>query len=428
MSYETTRDAEQLRVIEHSIDDFINRYNNSSGPAKGPRQTIFLFPGGTGSRLKRATTPYVDGVTGVQMFAYDDVWVTATTVLGGALDLKMTKVAGGKYRDKGNRIVVADGDVNLLGCGVYDAFTEWCDRKGLDWFVFGWDWRRRLDHIGAFFLGKFLPHFRARVQSGCNNADPLVNFSLIGHSAGGMVVNWILRKNHPNGANLQKAITVATPFYGYSGQVHRWFEGESYLNGFFDIYKKGIIKTLCSFPSCYAWQFLDHQTFVQNQAALAADQNFKLLTYPSLDKSTGAVADPYRPKTNGILSRYPSASASGFDKKELKQGRLLARYLASPLAPALAQRFVNIRGVTTASGTIGSTKWDWVPPTEPTPIADGASVPGDGTQPAWSARHVGVAAANPNSLITVTGGVDVEHMLIMNSTKTLGALASVLGV
>lgn len=202
MSYETTRDAEQLRVIEHSIDDFIDRYNNSSGPAKGPRQTIFLFPGGTGSRLKRATAPYVDGATGVQMFTYDDVWVTPTTVLGGARDLKMTKVAGGKYRDKGNRIVVADGDVNLLGCGVYDGFTAWCDRKGLDWFVFGWDWRRRLDHIGAFFLNKFLPHFKARVQNGCNNADPLVNFSLTGHSAGGMVVNWILRKNHPNGANL----------------------------------------------------------------------------------------------------------------------------------------------------------------------------------------------------------------------------------
>lgn len=221
---------------------------------------------------------------------------------------------------------------------------------------------------------------------------------------------------------------VVISFYGYSGQVHRWFEGEPYLNGFLDSYKNGIIRTLCSFPSCYTWQFLDHKTFLKNQAALAADPSYKLLTYPSLDKTTSTVADPYEPKTNGNLSRYPSASASGFDQTELKRGRSLARYLASPLAPVLAKKFVNIRGVTTASGTVGSSKWDWVPPTDPTPIADGASVPGDGTQPAWSARHVGVATAIPGSLITVTGGIDVEHMLIMNSPKTLGKLANVLSV
>ena len=27
------------------------------------------------------------------------------------------------------------------------------------------------------------------------------------------------------------AITVGTPFYGYPGQVRRWFEGEPYLTG-----------------------------------------------------------------------------------------------------------------------------------------------------------------------------------------------------
>jgi hypothetical protein len=29
MSYDTTRDSEQLRVIDPSIDDFIERYKNS---------------------------------------------------------------------------------------------------------------------------------------------------------------------------------------------------------------------------------------------------------------------------------------------------------------------------------------------------------------------------------------------------------------
>lgn len=100
------------------------------------------------------------------------------------------------------------------------------------------------------------------------------------------------------------------------------------------------------------------------------------------------------------------------------------RYLASALDPALAAKFINIRGDTTANDTAGSTTWDWVPPTDPSPMADGAGVPGDGTQPAWSARHVGLAGAN---VITVHGA-DVEHTFTMNSPTTLDALAGVLGV
>jgi hypothetical protein len=427
MSYDTTRDSEQLRVIDHAIDDFIDRYNNSSGPANGPRQTIFLFPGGMACTLKRATKPYKGSISGPQTFAYDTVWLTVDTFLGGALDLKIKKVGAGKYRDKNDRIIVADGSVKFLSCTPYDGFTDWCHKKGLDYFIFGWDWRRRLQHSGKFFVAKFLPYFQDRVKNGCNNADPLINFSLIGHSAGGMIVNWILRSAHPNVATMSLAITVATPFYGYSGQVHRWFEGEPYLNGLFDIFKKGIIKVICSLPACYAWEFLDEKTFNDNAAALAADPNYPLWTYPSVDKTLGTVADPYNPKTNGNLSRYPASSATGFDAKELADAKNLVRYLASSLDPKLAKKFINIRGDTTANDTIGDTTWDWVPPTDPTPIADGASVPGDGTQPAWTARHVGLAGVYPANVITVSGS-DVEHMFTMDSPKTLAALAGVLGV
>ena len=427
MSYDTTRDSEQLRVLDHSIDDFIDRYNNSSGPATGPRQTVFLFPGGMGCTLKRARKPYVDGVSAPQTFAYDTVWLTVDTFLGGALDLRMTKVAPNRFRDKGNRIIVADGAVGFLGCTPYDDFTRWCRRKRLDYFVYGWDWRRRLTHSGAFFVKKFLPHFQDRVKNECNNADALADFSLIGHSAGGMIVNWILRRNHPNVATMRRAITVATPFYGYSGQVHRWFEGEAYLNGVADIFKKPMIKVICSLPACYAWEFLDGYTWGLNKAALAADPKYPLPTYPSRDQATGVDADPYDPQTNGALSRYPAPGATGFDYAELAKGKALVRYLASALDPALAPKFVNIRGDTLANDTIGSTTWDWVPPTDPTPIVDGPTVPGDGTQPAWSARHIGLELALPANVITVKGS-DVEHTFTMNSPKTLGALADALGV
>jgi hypothetical protein len=426
MSYDTTRDSEQLRVIDPSIDDFIDRYNNSSGLASGTRQTVFLFPGGMACNLKRARTPYLDAVSTPQTFAYETAWLEPEMLVWPAdvPDLQMTRVAPGKYRDKDSRIIVADGAVGYLGCTPYTGFTAWCDLNGLDHFVFGWDWRRRIEHSGRFFVKKFLPYFQARVKNECNNADPLANFSLIGHSAGGMVVNWILRKNDANVANMRLAITVATPFYGYTSQVHRWFEGQPPFNGLLNIFKKDIIKTICSFPACYAWMFLDAQTFTENQAALAADPKYPLLTYPSTDKTTGAIADPYNPLTKGTLSRYPAPGATRFDDTELVHAKQLVRYLASALDPALAAKFINIRGDTTANDTAGSTTWDWVPPTDPSPMADGAGVPGDGTQPAWSARHVGLAGAN---VITVHGA-DVEHTFTMNSPTTLDALAGVLGV
>jgi hypothetical protein len=426
MSYDTTRDSEQLDVIDHSIDDFIDRYNNSSGPASGPRQTIFLFPGGMGSTLKRATTAYDDTNPGVQTFKYKTVWATPFTFLGDALDLKMTKTAPGKYRDKGNRIIVADGQVSFLGCTFYDGFTGWCAKKSLDSFIFGWDWRRRHQDSGKFFVAKFLPYFQQRVKDGCNNADPLASFSIVGHSAGGMVVNWILRSAHPNIATMAKAITVATPFYGYSGQVHRWFEGDPLLNSLI-MPKTAIIKVICSLPACYAWQFLDYDTFAANQTAFAADPDYPLTAYPSVDKASKGVADPYNPGTKGSLSRYPTPSKTGFDADELYDAGTLVEYLASPLSAALAQKFFNIRGDTQADDTISSTTWDWVPPTDPTPIANVApKVPGDGTQPGWTARHLDLGAgAYPGHVITVKGS-DVEHMFTMNSPKTLAALAGIL--
>src|SRR5262249_49907749 len=154
--------------------------------------------------------------------------------------------------------------------------------KGIDWYIFPWDWRRAPDTAGAFFLQKFLPHFRDRVMQECNNADPLADCSLIGHSFGGMVVNWTLRQNDPLLAYLRAAITVATPFYGYGGQLHRWFEGESLLNGPFNWWRPGIIKAICSFPGCYALHFMSQETYAASEPGLKGDA-YPLSVYPSLD-------------------------------------------------------------------------------------------------------------------------------------------------
>jgi hypothetical protein len=425
MSYDTTRDAEQLNQIEHAIDDFIVRYNNSNAPANA-RQTVVLFPGGMASRLKRARKRYEDNVSGVQTFTYDDVWLTPLTLAfpTDVRNLKMKRVAPGKYRDKDNHIIVADGSVGLLGCTPYDGFTAWCDKKQLDWFVFGWDWRRPLQHGGKFFVEKFLPHFQARVQAGCNNADPLIKFSLIGHSFGGMVVNYLLRKNHPNVAHLYRAITVATPFYGYASQVHRWFEGESSFNGPLDIFRDGVIKVMCSLPALYTLHFLEEWLYNQVAAALHADTDAPLDAYPSVDAANAAQrADPYHPTTSASKRRYPNGG-TGFDYDELERGRKMVCYLAGPLAANLAAKFYNIRGILPVDSTTGATSWGWVPPDLPAPITNGPAVPGDGTQPAWTARLVTLNQANWRTVKHWT----VSHMFAMLSPKVQDKVGEILGV
>src|SRR5688572_29792811 len=84
MSYDSTRISEQLRVLEPEIYNFIVRYNASNGPPGFPRQTVFIFPGGMASRLRRAKTAFQPAGPPNQVFAYDEVWLNPATFLGGA--------------------------------------------------------------------------------------------------------------------------------------------------------------------------------------------------------------------------------------------------------------------------------------------------------------------------------------------------------
>jgi hypothetical protein len=429
MSYDSTRVSEQLRVLEPEIANFIVRYNASDGPLGGiPRQTVFVFPGGMASRLVRAKKAFDPAGPPNQVFAYNELWLNPITFLGGeARNLKMTKAAPGDYRDKGNRIIVADGLTNLFGITPYIGFTAWCQLVQLDYFVFPWDWRRSVYDIGNVFIRQFLPHFQNLVMDGCNGADPLARFSLIGHSAGGMLVNWALRSAAPIMAGLDKAITVAAPFYGYSGQLHRWFEGEPFLNGFFGEFKQGMIKAICSLPGCYAWQFMPHPTYLANQVGFAADPDYPLTSYPSLDFATGAIADPYDPQTNGAQGRYPSASASGFDLVELATAEALLTFLSSPLTSTQARKFWNLRGDTTAGDTFHETTWDWVPPSDPSPITDVTVIEGDGVQPAWTTRHLDLDALASSHVITIKSSL-ARHATMMSEPQTISAISGILAI
>lgn len=438
ITYAETRDKEQLRLLRPAVDAFIARSQNPQPTTSTcPRQTVFFFPGGMASQLVRARQPFQDGLTVAQTFSYDPVWITPFVFTSGAArDLEMQRDATGVFRDKDDRIIVAKGLVNVVGCTPYNGFISWCAANNLDVFVFDWDWRRRLEETVTFFVSKFLPFFQARVGD-ARLPDPLATFSLIGHSFGGMIANLVLRRNDSILAPLARVITVATPFYGYTGQVHRWFEGEPLLNGLLgsNTFKQEMMDMIASLPAPYTLHFLDEATYGDSATfatltGLAPE--FPLPAYPSMDATVATLrADPYNPQTNGSLVRYPVAT--GFDLAELDYARLQFQQLAAPMAPSLLQKFYNIRGVRTQldqqtpiSDTPGSMTWDWIPTsfdaTDPSPIVDSVQVPGDDTQPAWSTH---LAANDPARCITVRAS-NVRHMFLMNHSKTLAELESIL--
>jgi len=431
VTYDEHRDSEQLRLLEDTVDDFISQYKNPpSSTSTCTRQTVFFFPGGMGSRLTRATKKF--DPSNPQRFNYKPIWVNLLTPFGGARDLKMRRDSAGTFRDEDDKIIIADAALSLAGCTPHNGFITWCRQNKADLFVFPWDWRRRLDDTAMFFVAKFLPFFQKRVtDAGCT--DPLLRFALVGHSFGGMIVNLILRGNPTILAKMTSAITVATPFYGYPGQLHRWFEGDVYVN-FFGAFKKAMTELIASFPGLYTLHFLDGATYdnATNNSALYADTDFPPPGYPSMDATDVTLrADAYNPQMNGSLVRYPALT--GFDSNELERSRLQFQQLASPLDPALLPRFYNIRGVRTEadnttpiSDTAGSVKWDWIPTSftasDPSPVSDDKSVPGDDTQPAWTAR---LATNDPKRCITVKAH-NIDHMFMMNHAGVLEAIQGIL--
>ena len=223
-------------------------------------------------------------------------------------------------------------------------------------------------------------------------------------------------------STMGRTITVASPFYGYDGQIHRWFEGEPLLNhiGPIDITPE-VIEVIASLPGVYVLPYLDKQTFQNNQAALAADPHYPLNAYPSHDSFHGTLTvDPFSPGAN----RYPQNI--GFSTNELHHARNIYRKIAQGPHPQYVDRFFNIRGVQSPPQTTpGSVSWGLLTgPNNPgiSPIGTGSGTPGDGTQPAWSTRLVTLP---PGQIINLVGG-DVSHMLMMEQDATQQAIGHLL--
>jgi hypothetical protein len=426
LGYHERRDQDQLVVYHRDIDNFMAAHK-SMLPSPN-RQTLFFFPGGMACELWRSTGRFKDGVPNPP-FRYDKMWLRLSSFLWRARKLGMEKDSAGLFRDKGNHIVIADGAVNFNGCTPHDGLIQWCRDNNVDLFVFNWDWRRRQEEVARFFVKKFWPLFKRRLkEEGIEQAAH--NFSLLGHSFGGMVVNLILRDNDAAVAQkLRYAITAATPFYGYAGQTHRWFEGERLLNGDGKDEWLQIIRVINSMPGLYVLHFLDYQTYQRDRAALEGDE-FPLVAYPSVDAETRADLDPWTQQTDpkGRL-RYPEKTM-GFHSAELTHALGVFQRMAAPISD---QRFYNIRGVRVdedgkpLSNTLSTVTCGWIReqfhPKDGCPIANAkARVPGDDTQPAWTAR---LASNDPKRCITVRDK-DLSHMFLMSNPAALREVARIL--
>jgi pimeloyl-ACP methyl ester carboxylesterase len=413
MSYEDTVDQLYLDRLRPQIVSLVEACN----PTPPAAPAIFFFPGGLGSQLLRAVQPAPDGPP----YAYYTVWLNCAIVLGLARDLELDGV-----EDSDDEYILPDGSIDFIQS--YDGFEEWCASAGIPLFIVGWDWRRKSGHAAHFFLNKFVPLVDAVVAAGGYANNPLDNFWLVGHSFGGMVVKRIL--NETNNSYVQRmkgAITVATPFYGSGGQVHRFFVGEADVNA--TLYPDGpatctrIVSTL---PANYEILFLDQNTFTANEAAFLHDPaGYNLEQYPSLDAASGVAADPYHPipgppvtpPATGLV-RYIQNYNFSWDL--LTDGLSASQRTSQALDPSVAAKFWNIRCVQTdeagadLAGTCVAQTWALVdanfdPDVGNDPITDAFGA-GDSVVPAWSARLIGL----DDSHVITLHAPDLEHQNLMN--------------
>ncbi len=315
--YETSRDAASVFRMRIALEEFASQYGMNPS-VSNKRRTIFLFPGGLASQLMRADQPFPDPPQ-----FYEKVWLDGGIIRGDAPRLAL--LPGGV--DTEEKYVIADGCIDIPGPAdefhPYANFRQWCLANQIDLFVFAWDWRRSVQDAADFFLKIFLPMFDARF--GGQTPHPLDHFTFVGHSAGGMVIKAILNSTaDPYVQRVKKAITVATPFYGYGGQIHRYLKGEDDLADL-GLARSVTVRIISSLPGPYEYLYLDQQTYEANKAAFASDQDgFNLTAYPSMDRDDPTlVADPYdaQPDDNGMV-RYPLDF--GFESSLLYRGAVMA--------------------------------------------------------------------------------------------------------
>jgi len=385
MNYEAARRHEIKSNVIRVVNELVKTYDPN-------KKTVILLPGGMGSHLERTDKPYSSSNPG-PFEKYETVWIDFGIIFGAdARTLEIEQKGEWKGRDKKSHIIVANGPLGFF-VKPYNGTEDFFRNNGYNYAVFGFDWRRRIEDC-AFWLNEFLKLFRDGVIKrfkGNISKNPLPTTTLLCHSQGGFIAKVFLHRVFSNNSTtndvkkwFEQVITVATPFYGTSTHMRRYYKGVDLLNRFYGA--KDIARIVATLPGPYTLIFLDKQSYNSDGAALGLNR------YPVRDANNPNIeVDPYNPSN---LSRYP---------KWVSQTHLAyARGICSTIRRRLPQVVIN-RVFHIRSGKDNKTWIEkfWKPidgssfdPKDPYPIS-GINGPGDGTVPFWSSR----LAQTPDSQI-----------------------------
>jgi len=403
MSYEGARTIETQDAYGRRVEDFAREYR----PGK---PSIVLLPGGMGSQLDRSDEPYESDAS-LPFHAYDPCWMDLGVLTGDALDLEITP----EGHDRAGHIIVPDGPLRFI-IKTYDGTETYFRERDENFIVFGFDWRRPLAE-SASYLHWFLRRFRERVMAR-GLPDPLPTTTLLAHSMGGLVAKLFLhRVFKPNASPgdvakwMASLVTVATPFYGTSTHIDRYYEGQDFLNL---IYTPPVIARLAgTLPGPYILMFMDKATYLRDGAALG------LSRYPVRDaESEDEEADPYDQVS---FSRYPPWVSREF----IRQAKQTRQTITRALPDAVVPRVFHLRsGLETETAVellwedIDGESFD--PLQDPSPISAKPG-PGDGTVPLWSARLPQI----PDSQVYNLKKAE-DHMELMEHYETLKVISAII--
>ena len=379
MTYRTARNRSIRDALGRRIEDFARRYRPGE-------PTVVLLPGGMGSQLDRSQRRY-RGDDDLPFERYDPIWMDLGILFGNdALMLEMQSSG----HDVDDHVVIPDGPLNFL-VNAYDGTERFFrEERGWNYICFGFDWRRPITEW-AGYLETFLNRLGRRVQQ-LKGESPLPNTTLLCHSLGGLVAVAFLHRLaarpsfRPADIDLWlcRVVTVATPFYGTSTHMRRYYKGQSPLNRLHGA--TNIARIAGTIPGPYILLYPDRAIYQRDVTGLAQSA-FPLHRYPMREAADETLEiDPY---DSVAASRYPNWVSRAY----LKQARRIRKRITRPLPGEMSRRVFHIR-----SGLVPMSieqKWRAVnganfdPERDSYPVVQARRGPGDGTVPAWSARLVG---------------------------------------
>ena len=399
MSYESYRKAKIQGYYDYQLETFVSGFDPT-------RPTVVLLPGGMGSQLERTENP-----VGTEPNVINDViWMDWGIVWPKKDAFKLEiQVTGGSERDKDSYVVAPHGPLKFITQTPYDKLKEFAAKKW-NYCVFGFDWRRPLAESSAYFKD-FIYDFQKRIVAS-HRIDPIPNLTIVCHSMGGMACAYALRDPRFSALGFHAAVTVATPFYGTSNQIERYYNGDGGLLNM--IYgTKAVAEITSSLPGPYTLMSLPREIYLRDGKRLG------LARYPQMDPNGNTDADPY---DAAFMSRWPLPVQD--HQQYLARARAELVYISQPIAASIAPVFFNVRSsldTTTASELLWSNVDgdSFIPGTTPSPVA-GMAGPGDGTVPSWSAWHAYSQARNRHELKQAKDhGALLEHPEVLDVIDTI---------